>query len=77
LGIKFYFKIAISLIFLVLGFSNNAQIKNIQSKSIHSSLNIIDTTKDIYLKIGLIGKVSFAYQYIDFDKSVLYTDSLI
>jgi tetratricopeptide (TPR) repeat protein len=77
LGIKFYFKIAISLIFLVLGFSNNAQIKNIQSRSIDSSLNIIDTTKDIYLKIGLIGKVSFAYQYIDFDKSGLYTDSLI
>jgi tetratricopeptide (TPR) repeat protein len=54
-----------------------AQTKSIQLRSIDSALTVTDTTRDVYLKIGLLGKISYAYQYIDFDKSVLFADSVV
>jgi len=74
---KFYYKIIVSILLMLNSALIEAQVKSFPLKSIDSSLIIADTTKDDFLKIGMLGKISYAYQYIDFDKSVLFADSAI
>lgn len=75
--VNVYFKICLSLLLIFNSFLLVAQTKSTQLRSIDSALTVIDTTKDVYLKIGLLGKISYAYQYVDFNKSLMFADSVI